>query len=326
MDMKSRMHSRLFLAIVLLLGVCCNSFLPYIAFADDSQNDYKIELSPASRRVSFKPGEQKKDSLELRNTGAKAVSVDVYAAAYYTDERLDMGASILNDDYTKMAEWITFKNDSGEYQSRITFAMYPNQTITVNYTIGVPTGVVGGGQYAIIFAEFTPIKTADEPVAIYAHSRVGMALFAFVDDEGIVRGAEIDNIRVLDGFALNKKIYVEYTAKNTGNIDFQTSTEMAVSSIFGRELYHDIAVNTVLPERTENIQAVWKDTPTVGIFRMNYTIEALDIKEEGSRVIFLMSTGAICLVIVALTLVTIMIVHRRKNRLWRERRSTALKK
>ena len=322
--MKSRIRGRLFLTIVLLLGVCCNSLLPRVAYAEDSQNDYKIELSPASKRASFKPGEQKTDSLELKNTGAKTVSVDVYAVAYYTDEKLGSEDGNLADDYTKIAEWIAFKDDDDEYKDKISFIMYPNQTMKVNYAVNVPSSAVGGGQYAIIFAEFVPVKVTDEPVTIYAHSRVGMALFAFVDDEGIVRDVEIDNIRALDGFALNKKIYVEYTAKNTGNIDFQTSTDVVVNSIFGSEIYHDITVNTILPERTENVQVVWKDTPAVGIFRLNYAIEALDKKEEGSCVIFLMSTGAICLSVVVLALAIIMIVYRRKKKNWRKRRAAAL--
>ncbi len=77
--MENGKCGRLFLIIASTLTVCCNSLFISNVFADSSlidnanQDEYKIELSPVSKRMSFKPGEQKKDSLLLTNAGTKAV-------------------------------------------------------------------------------------------------------------------------------------------------------------------------------------------------------------------------------------------------------------
>lgn len=319
------MRGRLFLTIVLLLGICCSSFLPHVVYAEDSQNDYQIELSPASRRLSFKPGERKKDSLELKNSGAKAVTVDIYAVAYYTDDGNTTEDGDLSDVYTKMAEWIVFKDDDGEYRNKMSFIMYPNQTMKVNYAVDVPSDAAGGGQYAIIFAEFVPVKVTNEPVTLYAHSRVGMSLFAFVDSEGIERSTQIDNIIASNGILFNQKAGVVYTIANTGNIDFQTSTEVVVNSIFGKEIYHDITVETVLPGRTKPVSVKWDETPPIGIYRVNYTIDALDMKEEGSHLIFVLSSWVLCLLILIIIVAAIVIIYHRKKKMWRKRRANALR-
>ena len=303
---------------VLILAFCCNSLSLRNVSADESQDasqdDYKVELSPVSKRMSFKPGEQKKDSLQLTNAGAKAVSVDVYAVAYYTEDNSTVKNEDLDDVYTQMSQWVTFKDDSGEYHHKISFVLYPNQQREVRYAVDVPAEAKGGGQYAILFAEFVPAKARDEEASIVAHSRVGMALFAFVDDEGILRSVEISDIRTPSSVILNHKVGVSYAIKNTGNIDFQTSTEVTVRSIFGKEIYHDIVVETVFPERTKDVSAEWEETPAFGIFRLDYAIRALDAINEGSQWILVLSSGAIVLLIFILIVVGILIKYLRLKR------------
>lgn len=312
------------------MALSCNSLLFSNSFAEESlldnasQEDYKIELSPASKRTSFKPGEQKKDSFQLKNVGAKAVSVDIYAVAYYTEDDSATQSEELSDAYTQMSQWITFEDSNGEYYHKASFVLYPNQIREVRYAVDVPADAVGGGQYAILFAEFAPAKVKSEDATLYVHSRIGMAFFAYVDDEGIVRNAEINDIKALSGLALNRKIDVGYTVKNTGNIDFQTSTEITVRSIFGKELYHDILVETIFPEKSKEIYAQWDKTPSFGIFHLDYTINALDSVDEGSNLIIVISSGTLVFLLFVLVVAIILIKYLRLKKA-RERRTKILK-
>ncbi|MBR3319627.1 hypothetical protein IKG06_03970 [Candidatus Saccharibacteria bacterium] len=326
--MRNGICGRLILIVSLFLALCCNS-LPYDGvFADDSlpeevkQNDAKLELSPVSKRMSFKPGEQKKDSLQLRNSGPKDISVNLYASNYYIDDGSTDQTIKLADHYTQMSQWVTFLDSDGEYRHKITVQVPSNQSKTINYAVDVPSEATGGGQYAILFAEFAPVESTGG--GIQARYRMGMTLFAFVDDAGIIRGAELGSIKAPIGLLLDRKIDIDYTVKNTGNIDFQTSADIAVFSIFGNEIYHDINVETIFPETSKDIHVEWKETPAFGILRLNYAIKALDKKEEGSYVIFVISTGIVCLIVVVLTILTIVIIYRRRKKQWSKRRAEAL--
>ena len=264
------------LGIVICLGLIpCRTTLAAGSLYDNAnQDDYLLELSPVSRRMSFKPGEQKKENLQIKNTGRKAVYVDVYAEAYVPEDEIAGQNEGLADTYTQLSQWVKFKDDNGEYHHILSFTLYPNQIRDVRYSVDVPKETVGGGQYAIIFAEFTPTKTDDEST-FKARSRMGMSLFASVDDSGVVRDAQINNIKI-NGVLVNRNITIDYTVKNSGNIDFQSSNEMTVESIFGKELYHDIFVKTILPESSKAISDECKaiDTRCSPLAARRYKLQA----------------------------------------------------
>lgn len=300
------------------------SFLPsFEAFADNSlydnanQEDYLLEISPASRRMSFKSGEQKKESLQIKNVGRKAVVVDVYAAAYSPEDSDVNQGEELASEYTKLAEWMKFKDSNDEYHHKISFTLHPNQIREVRYSVDVPKEAVGGGQYAIVFAELTPTK--QEEGAFVARSRLGMSLFAFVDGADIIREGQVDNIKV-DGVLIDRKIGVEYAVKNNGNIDFQASNDMTVSSIFGKELYHNIFVKTILPGSSKTIHDEWEEAPGFGLFRLKYKVIALNDVEEGERVVIVIPAGGLGLILL-LIVAGVIVARYLKIKMTRERRA-----
>ena len=309
--MKCGTRGKFVLAVILAFGLVANSLFSNYVFADEtlldrvSQDEYRLDLSPASKRMTIKPGEQKKGDLQVKNTGTKAVIVDIYATPYTSENGIGEQKISMGEDYTKITEWITFKDSNGSYQKKISFNLEPNQIRDIRYAVNVPKEAVGGGQYAILFAEFNPIKTSEsETAGIQSRSRVGMALFTTIDDEGIIRDSQIKDIQTAK-IAIDSNVFVGYTAINTGNVDFQTSTEMTVKSITGDELYHNIAVDTVLPDVYKVIREEWEDTPSLGLFHLSYTLKALDEIIEEEHLILVMPTGALIALVPIIVLIIV---------------------
>ena len=246
-------------AIILLF-----TFVPFSsAYAADDEPEPVIpplEISPVSTRVSLNQKEQKPGTIEVKNYGNEPLNIRVYPTPF---SNADGNRNFKNEsDYTKISHWIKIKDDSGNYQDSVTFTMTPKQTKTISYKIDVPSNAPAGGQYATIFFESLDDQKSED--SIKTTTRVGMLIYANVAGE-LIREANITNIRT-NSFITSDNLKVSYTVENKGNIDFQASTTLQVSSLFGRQLYNDTELTTVFPDSSENVEFEWKDTPGFGLY------------------------------------------------------------
>ena len=289
-------------AIILLF-----TFVPFSsAYADDEPEPVipPLEISPVSTRVSLNQKEQKPGTIEVKNYGNEPLNIRVYPTPF---SNADGNRNFKNEsDYTKISHWIKIKDDSGNYQDSVTFTMAPKQTKTISYKIDVPSNAPAGGQYATIFFESLDDQKNEE--SIKTTTRVGMLIYANIAGE-LIREANITNIRT-NSFITSDNLKVSYTVENKGNIDFQASTTLQVSSLFGRQLYNDTELTTVFPDSSENVEFEWKDTPGFGLYNLHYKIRALDQTIEKNELILVASPFALIIIGILIVVLILAIVYR----------------
>ena len=289
-------------AIILLF-----TFVPFSsAYADDEPEPVipPLEISPVSTRVSLNQKEQKPGTVEVKNYGNEPLNIRVYPTPF---SNADGNRNFKNEsDYTKISHWIKIKDDSGNYQDSVTFTMTPKQTKTISYRIDVPSNAPAGGQYATIFFESLDDQKNEE--SIKTTTRVGMLIYANVAGE-LIREANITNIRT-NSFITSDNLKVSYTVENKGNIDFQASTTLQVSSLFGRQLYNETELTTVFPDSSENVEFEWKNTPGFGLYNLHYKIRALDQTIEKNELILVASPFALVITGILIVVLILAIVYR----------------
>lgn len=292
-----------FIGVIILLS----TFVPFSsAYAADEPEPVipPLEISPVSTRVSLNQKEQKPGTIEVKNYGNEPLNIKVYPTPFSNS---DGNRNFKNEsDYTKISHWIKIKDDSGNYQDSVTFTMAPKQTKTISYKIDVPSNTPAGGQYATIFFESLDDQKSED--SIKTTTRVGMLIYANVAGE-LIREANIINVRT-NSFITSDNLKVSYTVENKGNIDFQASTTLQISSLFGRQLYNDTQLTTVFPDSSENIEFEWKDTPGFGLYNLHYKIRALDQTIEKNELILVASPFALIVIGVLVVVLILAIAYR----------------
>ncbi len=285
---------RLMKHIIVIAGFICLFTLtmrPYCAFADElheekaSSPGAALELSPVNKRMALNPGEIKESHITVTNLSDSDISFSVYATPFSNGDGGETQDFETETRYTQIAHWITIKDSDGQYAETAKYTLQASEQKEIGYKVNVPDSVAGGGQYASIVVELAlaPGNKND----IQTISRAGMVLIADVAGE-TERSAEISGIQAQVA-AIGNNIGVKYTVKNKGNIDLQSSAEIVVSSVFGKELYRNSTLSLVLPENSKTVVAEWGDTPIWGIYHLEYSIAALDIMTTGSQYVLVMT-------------------------------------
>jgi len=275
-----------------------------------------LQISPVSARIALESGKTTEREFNIANGGASALTVRVYAAPYTAG-----GEEYINDftsqtQYTKISGWISFLDSDDEAIDEPVYTLDPGQSIAVKYRITVPEDTASGGQYACLFAE--TIDDSQEAEGIKTVTRAGLIVLGNVVGE-TRRLAKIGDIDI-NSLLFKGKINITANVENVGNIDFQTSVDINIKSMFGKELYNDQLVYTVFPETTRKIYTEWEDTPFYGIFRLRSKVTALGTEVESERLILVMPPIMIALTIVLCTaIVIVVIIYWRKRTSYRKR-------
>lgn len=270
-----------------------------------TSSDPALEITPVSRRMLLNSGEEKSGTLTAKNISDSPLTISVYATPYSSADDGNTQNLDTETTYTQIARWITIKTDEGAYAANAAFAVAPGESKEIEYKVTVPESAPSGGQYATLFVEIKP-ETSGEGL-IQTISRAGMVIYASVTGE-TQRVAHISDIEA-NMTAIGKNIGIRFTVTNNGNIDFQASTEISVSSVFGKELFRNTTLSAILPENSKTIVAEWGDTPAFGIYHLSYTIDALDIHADGSLYVLVLAPIFLGLFVVVTTLAIIAIVY-----------------
>ena len=312
---------RLLMLLVAIAASITTIYLPANAFANEEESTLEetainepkdntwLQISPVSKRLSLNPNETVSHTFKVKNTGDKDMKVKVYSTPYSTvsgTTDLDFKSE---SNYTQISRWISFLDGNGASQETLTFSIGVGDERTVTYRVSVPEDVAAGGQYASIFAEAVPTEENLEGIA--TTTRVGMLLYARVKGE-THSSAKFSNIQS-NHISTSGKISVSADVENAGNIDYQATMGITVSTIFGREIYNNTVVSSILPESTKKIYAEWGGS--YGIYRLRYVIKALDSTYEKSHIVLIMPIGALVIGIILLiaTIVAITYLTKRKK-------------
>lgn len=252
-----------------------------------------LGISPVSVRLSLEAGKSVEESFTISNTGSSPFSVRVYASPYTTGNADYDNDFETETKYTQISHWISFLDAEGKSVDKPVFALEPGQSIEVSYRIDVPEDVPSGGQYACIFTE---ALNNDATAGIKTVTRAGLIVFGNIAGE-TRRQSKIGDVNI-NSELFKGNVVVTTNVENTGNIDFQTSVDISIQSVFGKELYSDRQIYTVLPETTRNIISEWNETPFYGLFRLRTKVTALSTEMESERYILVMPPIMIAFTIV----------------------------
>ena len=311
-----------------------------------------ISISPVVENFQLRSSSTYNGVMHVTNNGNKAFRFEVYSAPYTFSQGEDSNDYSPNfskeNNYTQIARWITIKDAEGNYvactrgenseeETCPTWNAEPGQTIDVEYEVNTPDNIPAGGQYATLFA-----KTISEPSntsGITTEAALGLKVFGRSEEGEAIQSAEIENMEIKrtikksvevqeNGQTVSKEMDLEHInasalVKNTGNVDFMAKGVLRVSGLFGGDYYvtpDDKPGNnqsSVIPDTEMPVEDEWEDTPSFGIFRVNWTVTAGDDTQTVESVVFLLPPWAIVIAIIVLTIIIvgiIMGVRRHKER------------
>lgn len=305
------MKKRTLAATLLSLLLCLAGATTHPTYAEDEENADEpvktvLELTPVTKRIAVDPGQTYENEIELKNTSDKTLSFSVYATPFSNGDGGETQDFETETTYTQISRWTTIKDGNGEYKEKAEFSLKAGKTKKVTYRIKIPENAVGGGQYESIIVELAPVET-EETAQIRTISRAAMVVYASIAGD-IQRSAEISEIDT-QAAAIGNNIGISFTVKNKGNIDLQASGEIAVSSLFGKELYRNITLSDVFPENSKTILAEWGETPAFGIYRLDYEINALDLNTTGHRYVLVMRPLILAVFIILIIATIIAIIY-----------------
>ncbi len=227
-----------------------------------------LEVSPLNFRFSLDNESEITKSFSLNNTGDSPISVRLIA---------EPNSGLENSAYGRISQWITFSEPE--------FILLPGESKNIFFTISIPDTRPAGGQYATIFAETVPSSSSQETTKLI--TRAGIKLYGS-SSENVYRNfsAQPPQIPII---LFSANISASISAQNNGNLDFSVTTFFSIDSLFGKNLYSDQTSTELLPDTTKEIYNEWGATPSLGIYRLNYSVQALDTSISTSRLIFVIS-------------------------------------
>jgi hypothetical protein len=277
----------------------CLSFLLLLpkVFAQSATSQQSLTLSPTSNIQSFDKGASSDGTVQIINQGSAAYDFTVYSTPY----------SVSGEDYQQdfspvagainIASWFNFPST--------TYHINPGQTVAVPYTINVPSAVLSGGYYGVIFAE---IQNPQVVNGVTIKDRLGSIFYLTVNGPAVNQGSLLS----WDAKPFQKPNLTGYVRiANTGTLHFSASVNATVKDIFGFTKLNFSSAKEVLPQTVRRIPIEWKNTPFMGLYKINGSVTYLGKTNIlGTKYVIVMSQLARYVIGgVAILLVVILIIH-----------------
>ena len=235
-------------------------------------------ISPLGTRVTLEPGETYTGSFKLTNPidATNNLHYKVNIAPYSEIDDGDVNVA----EYSGILDWVTVNQPEGIIE--------PNNTLVVNYSIDVPSDVVGGGQYFAFMVQNVPDEDANsDGVQIRDVIELSSIVYATVNGEikygGDVTRIDMPMISFMDFITIGAEL------NNTGNIhqdalvkieakDHFTGNEVAVRSDGEKDMDEksdDGIVKTsfvMMPGSSRYVNVRVAGLPEVGIYDVHGTI------------------------------------------------------
>lgn len=295
-------HSKLFLAAAFLVAMIGGFFIPANVHAAGQTHPL---VSPTKQRVSLEPGEHYNGQFYVYNAGTEDFSYKVYATPYSAvGDNYDLDYDT-ETSYTQIAKWITIEKTEGTIK--------PEEKQYINFSVDVPEDAPGGGQYATLMVETEDTRDQHN---IGVVNRVGMVFYASVSGQTVMEGTIIEN--KIPTFFLKPPLSVTALVENTGNVHFDATYTLKVFPLFsGEEVYtneEDPASKIVLPETRRFNTVSWDGAPSLGLFRVEQTVEILGEKNTVKKLVFICPLWLIIVIILLIGAIVFWLVSRNRSR------------
>ena len=246
-----------------------------------------FSVLPMSQRLSLESGETYTGTITVANP-AKATEDFSYLVTVtpYSVIGSSYEADLTTQNiYTDLAKWITIENPRGTIK--------PNETAEVKYTVRVPEGIHGGGQYATIMVSSDPDVEAAEGISVTNLFQLASVIYADVSGE-IKREGEVTTNEIPD-VVFGGPLTLGATIVNSGNIHQDAIFNIEVTNAWTGEViasYDSDAEETeatgdddsevatsngefaeiVMPETTRYVTHEIEGLPLVGVVKVNQTV------------------------------------------------------
>ena len=303
---------------VLALSIISAAFFnaPSIAADETKHTAPYIGISPYKETFEIQPGHTYNGKFRVSNVGDTEFDYVVSAAPYSVkDEDYTADFETMND-YTRIAEWVTFSGDA------VKGTLAPHSASDyINYTITVPQNIPAGSQFAIIKATIINKPNETEGFSIQNTTSAAMIIYANTNGATTHPGAKIIENKI-PGFLSAGPLNATSLVENYGNIYAKVKYTLEVSSIFGGDpIYSNVEeddeeANTamLLPETKRFRTQTWQNVPFFGIFKVKQTIKVLDEISEVEQIVIVCPFWLIITVIVAIAFAVVWLKARSKAR------------
>lgn len=313
------------MALALLIGVLVPA--PG-AFAEEQAAGNALELTPSGTRLTLSPGDilegnaahcptENEDgcAITVKNNGSAPMRYKVYTSPYAVkgeDNELSFSEEA-STTYTQLYKWITIQNLEGEYVSEAEFYVQPGEKQVVRYRVVVPDEIPGGSQYAVIWAQMMSDESSGG--GIETIGQVGAVLTGRSTED--IRETAVISEYDFTRFTFGGSLHAQATIENTGNVDFMAHSYYTAKTLFGKELYTEEVKTPAYPGTTYHVNFDWEDAPFLGIFSVEWKVQAADAERIESHIVVIMPIIVIIVMVLLLTVLviwTIIIIRKHKER------------
>ena len=294
-----------------------------LGFVFGARNTYAIEstltVSPMEQKMTVYPGKTSTGSIKVSNqASAKETLYYTVSAVPFTrsgDKYNPMiGEELSGGDYSDIVKWVTFSSNFGDLE--------PNEQDEIIYTVNVPEGTRGGGQYFAILVKRTeePSDSEGDNLTLKEIIQIASVVYVTVSGSDIrLEGAIRDNN--IPTFFLRSPITASFAVENTGNTHMEINYYMQVFPIFSDEEVYTNEENPslaiVLPGTTRYVSQEWSEAPLVGIFKVRQVAaygSNSDDKSITEKIVIICPIWLIFIIVFIITAIMIYLVMKAKSR------------
>jgi len=298
-----------YLLLVFIGTVTCTLSLISPALALEA-GDIVMQARPAGQEIELVPGEVVEGSVTVANIGRLPFNFTTSVKPYQVLNEAYDPDFVTENDYTKLANWITF--------AQTEYHLEAGEEVEVEFTIEVPEGVPGGGQYAALMFATSDSKDAD--ATMQTISQLASIIYAHVEGEEHIGGVVVT--QNLPSFLLGSPFSSTVTVKNDGNVDFRFEHTLEIRDFFtNREVFTPDAVDlddqplgtanlVVLPTTSRTSTLTWDGAPQLGVFRAVSRVTFLGEDSVKEQIVFICPVWLAGIVVFFVVLMILWIILR----------------
>jgi hypothetical protein len=296
--MKHSYRPKIFGGIVLLfLSFFLVGGIAYAAPQD-------ITLSPTSNTPVINPGAVYNGSFSVIDQGNTGYNYQIYSSPYHVSGEDYTPDFTLVPHAANPASWLKFSISSA--------SIIPGQSTQVNYSITVTKTTLPGAYFAVAFAQTQYPKT---PTAITLNERVGEIFYIQVAGP-VTQGGKLLTWQtsMFQEPPLTSTIRLE----DSGALNFPATISLKIDDVFGQTKYSLNTIKEVLPQTIRQIKIPWDKAPSLGIFKVNGSVNFLNHTHNlSTKWVLVMSRTVRVYLLAIITVIVLIIVARLFYRLIR---------
>lgn len=283
-------------------------------------------VSPMTQEYNLVPGQSVTGEVSVVNASdaeekfyylAEVVPYSVSGGEDYTPD-FDT-----RDDYTNIVNWVTLTDNDETDKEVVHGVLEPGEGTKMHYTIKVPQGARGGGQYFAVRVktdtEAAKKREGEDTVVINEVMGIASVVFAEIAGDVTVKGEIVSNN--IPSFLSNPPITASFVAKNEGNTHAVVTHYLQVFPLFSDEEVYTTEESPekhyVLPGASRMITQTWDNAPAIGVFRVKQTVYYNSMDSEPSvteKMVIICPIWLVLIVVFVIVGAIIWIVIRAKKR------------